>query len=126
MHDRMMRMRALLQVSGVAQENLMHGAFAAFRLGREVLRMRSILDSQPVPPEAAAVAHRALEAVEKVQTEPGHAAESCRDAAQALRGMAADRSPRVAAAYSRAAGSFLEMALLIDHHRRFFQWGVAA
>lgn len=126
MHDRMMRMRALLQVSGVAQENLMHGAFAAFRLGREVLRMRSILDGQPVPPEAAAVAHRALEAVEKVQTEPGHAAESCRNAAQALRGMAVERSPRVAAAYSRAAGSFLEMALLIDHHRRFFQWGGAS
>ena len=125
MHDRMMRMRALLQATGLAQENLMHGAFAAFRLGREILRMRTILDGQPVPPEAAAVAHRALEAVEKVQTEPGHAAESCRDAALALRGMAAERSPRVAAAYSRAAGSFLEMALLIDHRRRFFQWGAA-
>ena len=39
----------------------MHGAFAAFRLGREILRMRAILDGQPVPPEAAAVAHRALD-----------------------------------------------------------------
>ena len=126
MHDRMMRMRALLQISGLAQENLMHGAFAAFRLGREIVRMRSILDSQPVPTEAVAVAHRALEAVEKVQSEPAHAAESCRDAAQALRGMAVERAPRVAAAYSRAAGSFLEMALLIDRHRRFFQWGAAS
>jgi uncharacterized membrane protein YccC len=126
MHDRMMRMRALLQISGMAQENLMHGAFAAFRLGREILRMRSILDGQPVPADAAAVAHRALEAVEKVQSEPVEAAGSCREAASALRGMAAERSPRVAAAYSRAAGSFLEMALLIDRHRRFFQWGAAS
>jgi uncharacterized membrane protein YccC len=125
MHDRLVRMRAILQTAGLAPDKLMHGAFGAFRLGREILRMRLIVDDLPAAPAVEAAAHDALLALEHVQAQPQHAAEACRHAAEVLRGFAVDTPRQLAAQFSRAAASFLEMALLIDDNRRFIRWGTA-
>ncbi len=117
MHQRLLLLGARLRAAGVEADTSLRGGFAALRLGREVLRLRELLTK----PEAMAIARPAIAALadSKVSLQAG--VHACRAAGDLLAALALEAPQTEAAALSRAAASFAEIAMLAGRRRRFFQ-----
>lgn len=115
MHDRLTRLGSHMRASGVTQDGLLRGGFAALRIGRELLRIRSLdLDEG-----STRLTERALKELREMARDP-HRAVLASDAA--ARDLLSPRAgPAGRTAQVRAAASLTEIAILLGRHRRFFQ-----
>jgi len=121
MQDRLLRLSARLRAAGLRQSWPSQGAFAALRIGREILRARRLLDLVGDDPAVRAVVAPSSVALRGTELAPQAAVLACRATAEGLLRLAADEDAVDAPALTRAAAAFLEIALLLGRHRRFFQ-----
>lgn len=120
MHDRMLRLGARLKSAGIEDVSLMHGAHAALRLGRDIIRLRQLLNQQGLSPQfrmTGKVVTRAL--TRHMASNPRRAIHMCRLAARRFIAMAT-QDPAASQTLGRAATSLVEIAVLLGRHRRFF------
>jgi len=118
MHERLIALGARMRAAGAWQDGLLRGGFASLRLGREVLRLRSLLSGDA---EAWALCRPAAGALLEMNSHPLEALEACRQSADSLALLAASREAEAARPPVRAAASLTEIAVLLGRHRRFFQ-----
>jgi uncharacterized membrane protein YccC len=125
MQDRLLRLSARLRAAGLRQNWPSQGAFAALRIGREILRARRLLALVGDDPAVRAVVAPSSRALRGTRTAPQTAVLACQATAEGLLHLAEREDARDAPALTRAAAAFLEIALLLGRHRRFFQAGRA-
>ena len=118
MHERLIQLGARIRAAGVRQDGLLRGGFAALRLGRELVRVKSLLAQDEVARDGVSAAREALR---HLAATPHAAVSACREAAQSLSQLALERNSEASRAPMRAAASLTEIAVLLGRHRRFFQ-----
>ena len=115
MHDRMRLLTARLRSANIGGDAPLRSGFDAIRLGRDILRLRALLDSDP---EALAIARRGVApmAEGKAQGAVLKALEASVDAMRAL-----SLRPEGAAQAMRAQAILKSIAAIYAHRSRFFQ-----
>jgi uncharacterized membrane protein YccC len=120
MHDRMRLLTARLRGANMGGDSPLRSGFDAIRLGRDILRLRALLESDP---EALAIARRGVApmAEGKAQDAVLQALKASSDAMRAL-----GQRPEGAAQATRAQAILQSIAAIYAHRSRFFQQAASA
>jgi hypothetical protein len=120
MHDRMQLLTARLRGANMGGDSPLRSGFDAIRLGRDILRLRALLESDP---EALAIARRGVApmAEGKAQDAVLQALKASSDAMRAL-----GQRPEGAAQAIRAQAILQSIAAIYAHRSRFFQQAASA
>lgn len=116
MHERLIQLGGRIRAAGVAQDHLMRGGFAALRIGREILRLRSFVQTDPI---AAQTVQPVVRALNRLSSSPQECVAACREASRHLLTIAPERDD--GRPLFRAAAALSEIAILIGRHRLFFK-----
>jgi len=119
-HDRLASIGGRLPLDGGDRKMLLDGGFAAIRIGRDLVRIKSHLAAVPLDHRTRDMVDRAIEAIQQVKRHPGQAAESFLDAAARLDIAATGLSNEEKGIARRSVAALRECAALLIGHGEFF------
>jgi len=125
MHDRMVQMIGRMRAAEMNHAELIRGAFAALRIGREIIRVRRVLTRFTDDPRVSRTLEPSQHSLRRMSRTPARAMRALRVSANGLLDLAAREPPDRAIELAGMAASLIEVAILLGGNRHFFQSGNA-
>ncbi len=119
-HDRLAVMATRLSFDNPRRAGLVNGALAAIRIGREIVRARSLLEKIPLDHGTRATVTTAFRAFSHAASQPQRAIDQAMTTAQTLLQQARTMPEDGARAVLRATASLQECSALLEQNQAFF------
>lgn len=123
LQDRLVRLGGRFRAAGINPEGWARGGFAALRLGREIIRLRNLVEPMTVAPDAQRLLSSAIARWRQADLAPETSAMTAVDTADAMRALMAEYPAAVASRLAQASNSLIEIGMLLQRERLFFGVG---